>query len=211
MEGAGPDASGGAGEGEDFNSRRRFVTIPNVLTFARLMSIPFFVWLLVIEERRVAAAWYLAIMATTDWFDGWIARRFNQGTPFGKLFDPTVDRILFVVALVSIIAVDGIPLWFAVLTLVREVGVGLVTLVLFALRYEPVSVVYIGKVGTFALLTAIPLFLASTDPSFPQWAEAAAWVVGVPGLVAAYASIAMYVPSWRAAVRKGKVARVQPA
>ena len=104
-------------------------------------------------------------LGATDWIDGYLARRLGQTSEFGKKFDPTVDRILFVVALVSIIAVDGIPVWFAVLALVREVGVGLVTLILFALRYEPVDVVYIGKVGTFALLTAIPLFLASTGIS----------------------------------------------
>jgi cardiolipin synthase len=180
------------------------VTIPNVLTFVRLLSLPLFVWLLVAEDRRVAAAVYLAVIASTDWFDGWIARRYDQGTRFGKLFDPTVDRILFVVTLATIISVDGIPLWFAVAVLVRELSVSAVTVFLVLSRYEPVDVTWFGKAGTFGLLTAVPLFLAGSDPGFPEASTTLAWLIGIPSLALSYYSVLTYLPEWRATVAAGR-------
>lgn len=202
-----PEASGPLALPPDERSPESLVTIPNVLTTIRLLSLPLFVWLLVAEDRRVAAAVYLAVIASTDWFDGWIARRYDQGTRFGKLFDPTVDRILFVVSLATIISVDGIPLGFAVAILVREVSVSAVTVFLVLRRYAPVDVTWFGKAGTFGLMTAVPLFLAGSDPGFPDWATPLAWAIGLPALGLSYYSILTYVPEWRATVRAGRLPR----
>ena len=67
-------------------------TVPNLITFARLLCIPLFVWLLFSRENRAAAAWLLAALGSTDWVDGWFARKFDQATELCALFDPTVDR-----------------------------------------------------------------------------------------------------------------------
>mgnify|MGYP002140473281 CR=1 FL=1 len=89
-------------------STHRFLTAPNLFTLLRLCCIPIFCWLLFGKDDQVAAAWLLGGLGATDWVDGWLARRFHQVSEFGKIFDPTADRLLFIVAIGSII-VAGIP------------------------------------------------------------------------------------------------------
>ena len=73
-------------------------TIPNAITLVRLLLLPVFLWLLFAQEERAAAAFLLGGIGATDWVDGYIARRYDQVSEFGKIFDPTVDRLLFFVA-----------------------------------------------------------------------------------------------------------------
>jgi CDP-diacylglycerol--glycerol-3-phosphate 3-phosphatidyltransferase len=69
------------------------VTVPNLLSLARLvLAIVFFVALE--QGRPVAAFWLFAIAASTDWVDGWYARRFNQVSRLGRIFDPLVDKVI---------------------------------------------------------------------------------------------------------------------
>ena len=99
-------------------------TIPNLFTLLRLLCLPLFVWLLFGLPSRQAAAWLLGVLGATDWVDGYLARRLGQTSEFGKKFDPTVDRLMFVVAIVAIIINDAMPLWFGIAVLAREVLVG---------------------------------------------------------------------------------------
>ena len=78
----------------------RYLTIPNAFTLLRLCCIPLFLYLLFPRDNQIAAAWLLGGLGATDWVDGWLARRLHQTSEFGKMFDPTVDRILFIVAIV---------------------------------------------------------------------------------------------------------------
>ena len=66
----------------------------------------------------------LVALASTDWIDGYLARRFDQVSEFGKIFDPTVDRLFFFVSVIAIVIDGSIPVWFAVAGLFREVAVG---------------------------------------------------------------------------------------
>ena len=84
----------------------RLWTVPNAFTLVRLLCLPLFLYLLFGADNRAGAAWLLAGLGSTDWVDGYIARRFDQGSEFGKIFDPTVDRLFFFVAVIAII-VDG--------------------------------------------------------------------------------------------------------
>ena len=77
-------------------------TIPNAFTLLRLLLLPVFLYVLFGLEDRAAAAWLLGGLSATDWVDGYLARRLGQVSEFGKVFDPTVDRLLFVVAIVAI-------------------------------------------------------------------------------------------------------------
>lgn len=187
----------------------RIVTIPNALTLGRLLLLPVFVWLLFVQEERMQAAIFLAAISSTDWFDGYIARHFDQGSRFGKLFDPTADRILFVVAITSIIIDGSAPRWFAIVVLVREIVVSTITVTLVAMGCPPVDVTWWGKAGTFALMTAFPLFLAGADTGLSEsTADAittAAWLVGIPGLVLSFYAAVRYVPLWRESLREGRI------
>src|SRR3954465_11764721 len=102
----------------------RYLTIPNAFTLFRLCCIPLFLYMLFGLDNVAGAAWLLGGLGATDWVDGWLARRFGQVSEFGKVFDPTVDRILFIVGVGAIIVGHAAPLWFAWLVVAREVLVG---------------------------------------------------------------------------------------
>ena len=178
----------------------RIWTIPNAITLVRLLCLPLFLYLLFVRENRAAAAILLGTLGATDWVDGYIARRFDQTSEFGKIFDPTVDRVLFIVALTAIIIDGSIPVWFAVIILVREILVGamMVVATLF-LGVEPVSVTWLGKTATFLLMIAVPGFLlgASDIPGADVF-QAAAWILGIPGLVLSVWTGLAYIPQVRA-------------
>ncbi len=175
-------------------------TWPNLFTFLRLLCIPLFLWLLFGRENRAAAAWLLGGLGATDWVDGWLARRFDQATELGALFDPTVDRLLFLVAVPAILIDGSIPLIVAVLALSREVLVAVAALALGAIGIAPFPVTWEGKTGTFLLMFAVPLFLgAESTLSYAPALIWLAWLFVVPGLgYSWYSALFQYLPAARA-------------
>ncbi len=192
-------------------SRRRFVTIPNLITLVRLACLPIFVWLLLGRDDRLAAGALLGVLGATDWVDGWVARRFDQVSDVAKILDPVVDRLLFFVSIVAIIIADAAPLWFCLAVLVREIVIAVATLVLAALGARRIDVTWVGKAATFGLMFAFPGFLwASTDWVLQPFFEVATWLFGLPALVLSYYAAALYVPIGLAALREGREARARP-
>jgi cardiolipin synthase len=184
-------------EGED-----RVLTIPNVITVVRLCLMPVFLWLLFGREDRATAAWLLAGLGTTDFLDGYIARHFHQVSNIGKILDPVADRLLFVLGVGGIVIDGSVPAWVAVAALVREALVGGATLALAALGVRRIDVTWFGKAYTLLLMISFPLFLASHSTlGWHDGARTAAWLFGVPGLVLAWYSAALYVPIARRALR----------
>jgi cardiolipin synthase (CMP-forming) len=191
-------------------SRRRFLTIPNLITLVRLACLPVFVWLLLGRDDRLAAGALLGVLGATDWVDGWVARRFDQVSDVGKVLDPVVDRLLFFVSIVAIIIADAAPLWFCLAVLVREIVIAVATLVLAALGARRIDVTWVGKAATFGLMFAFPGFLwASTDWVLQPFFEVATWLFGLPALVLSYYAAALYVPIGLAALREGREARAR--
>jgi cardiolipin synthase len=184
----------------------RILTIPNAISVVRLCCIPLFLWLLFGRDDRSSAAYLLAALGATDWVDGYVARRFHQVSTLGKILDPTADRLLLAVGVVAILVDGSVPVVIGVLTIVRETLVGGATVVLAALGARRIDVTWFGKAGTFGLLCAFPLFLASHAPDI-SWADGAgalAWVCAVPGLVFGYVAAAGYVPLARRALAEGR-------
>lgn len=175
------------------------LTWPNGFTFLRLLCIPVFVWLLFGPDRRDVAAWLLGILGATDWVDGWIARRFDQASEFGRLFDPTVDRLMFFVAIPAIIIDGSIPLVIAILALVREVLVAICAVVSVAVGAGTLAVTWAGKTAAFALMFAVPMFLgANSTLPYADILSWLAWIFAVPGLLYGYFSLLFqYVPTLR--------------
>ncbi len=185
--------------------RDDLATWPNLISLIRLALIPVFVWLLLGRDDRTAAALLLAALGATDWVDGWIARRFDQVSEIGKILDPTADRLLFLVAIVSMIIDGSVPTWFAVATLAREVAVSIAALVLGALGARRIDVTWWGKTSTFGLMFAFPLFLAShANLSWSSTANVLAWTIGLPSLVLHYYAAAGYVPLAAEALASGR-------
>jgi cardiolipin synthase len=187
----------------------RVLTVPNAITLLRLLCLPLFLWLLFELPSRQAAAWVLGGLGATDWVDGYLARRLGQTSEFGKKFDPTVDRLLFVVGIVAIIVNDAIPLWFAIAVLAREIAVGgTVAIATLAFGMQRFDVTWWGKTATFLLMFAVPGFLMghSSVPGADGF-TVAAWMFGIPGLVLSYYTALAYVPLIRDGVRRARAAR----
>ena len=185
--------------------REQLFTWANLVSILRLACVPLFVWLLLAEERRLAAAGLLAFVGATDWDDGYLARRLNQDSDVGKILAPTADRVLFLVAIVAMLIDGSVPVWFGVATLVREVVVSLAAIVLGILGARRSDVTWWGKTSTFGLMFAFPLFLVgNTDVFWAQAAEVAAYAIGVPSLVLHYYAGFGYVPLALRALRDGR-------
>ncbi len=183
------------------NGEDRIFTIPNALSIGRLLCVPVFLWLLFGKDDPLSAALLLAVLGITDCVDGYIARHFNQVSELGKVLDPVADRILLIVGMVAILVHGTVPAWVGGLALGRELLVAGATLVLTALGARRIDVTWFGKAGTFAMMVAFPLFLAS-DPSVSWHATARvlAWACAVPGLLLSWYAVAAYVPLAREAL-----------
>jgi len=177
----------------------------------RLACIPLYVWLLFGAHRQTGAALLLAGLGATDWIDGYVARRFHQVSTLGKVLDPVADRILVVTAIITIMVQGAVPIWFGVATLLREVVVSGAVLLLASLGAARIDVLWVGKAGTFALMTAYPLFLVSHGPSTWQSVlHVAAWVIGLLGLALAWVAAASYIAPARKALADGRRADTTP-
>lgn len=183
----------------------RIVTVPNAITLVRLLCVPLFVWLLFGAERRAVAAALLAVLGATDWVDGWIARRYDQGSTLGKIMDPVADRLLLGVAVGSIMIDRSVPLVVGGVVVAREIVISVATLVLAALGARRIDVTWVGKCGTFGLMASFPLFLMGrTDVAGAGLARGLAWAVVAPSIVLAYRAAFGYVPLAREALRDGR-------
>jgi len=183
----------------------RILTIPNLITVVRLCLLPVFLWLLFGRDDRASAAWLLAALGTTDFLDGYIARHFDQMSDLGKVIDPVADRLLLFIGVGGILVDGSVPGWFAAAVLLREALVTAATLTLAAMGAKRIDVTWFGKAGTFWLMIAFPLFLASESTlGWADTAEVLAWLAGVPGLVLSWYAAALYVPMARRALRDGR-------
>ena len=196
--------AGGVDEaGED-----RILTIPNVISLIRLLCMPWFLFLLFGQDDPLAAAILMGALGATDWVDGYIARHYHQVSKVGKILDPVADRLLFFIGIGGILAYGAVPIWFAVMILVREVVVAVTTIVLGAMGARRVDVTWFGKAGTFCLMVSFPMFLASEAAfSLADACRVAAWGFGIPGLVLSYYSWAMYLPLGLKALELGRADR----
>lgn len=181
-------------------------TIPNLITLIRLLCLPVFLYLLFGRENRAAAAFLLGALGATDWIDGYLARRLGQTSEFGRIFDPTVDRLLFIVALTAIVIDGSIPVWFAVIIIVREVLVGaMMAITTLFFGVEPVTVTWLGKTATFLLMFAVPGFLlGASDIAGADFFQAAAWILGIPGLVLSVWTGIAYIPEVRTGLSRAR-------
>ena len=137
----------------------RVWTVPNVLSAARLVGVPIFLWLVLGPHWDAAALGVLVVSGITDWADGWLARRWDQVTVLGQLLDPVADRLYLVAVVVGLAVRHVIPWWLAVLLPLRDVLLWGLVPFLRRRGYTALPVHLIGKAATFNLLYALPLLL----------------------------------------------------
>lgn len=137
---------------------RSELTIPNALSILRLLLVPVFL-ILLLQEQNVAALWVLIFASASDWFDGFLARKLNQVTKLGARLDPAADRLYIFATLIGLAVNGNIPVWLAVVVILRDVMLAATYPILATHGYGPLPVHFLGKAGTFALLYAFPLLL----------------------------------------------------
>ena len=146
------------------------VNVPNVLTMVRILAVPVLVVALLDEtpDGDVIAAAVFALAALTDGLDGYIARRRKQVTTFGKLMDPLADKLLVIAALISLVSLDRLAAWIAMVIIARELAVtGLRSLA--AERGVVIAASWLGKLKTLLQIAAIFALIAFDPP--PVWAD----------------------------------------
>src|SRR5664279_4005740 len=126
----------------------RLLTVPNLLSFLRLLGVPLFLYLLLGPQDDGWALVVLAVSAITDYADGKLARLLDQYSRLGELLDPTADRLYILAALVGFVIRGFIPWWVAVLIIGQDV-----------LLAGALPVHYLGKAATFCLLYGLPMLL----------------------------------------------------
>jgi cardiolipin synthase len=160
----------------------RILTIPNLVSFIRLLGIPVFWWALLVQDDVALAAWLVFGIGWTDWIDGYLARRLNQVSELGKALDPIADRLLIASALIGGLIAGVLPLWFGWGLIAREVLVGIVALNLAVRGGGTIEVRYIGKLATFLLYGAIPAFYLAEAGVAEWFMWPAAYINGIVGL-----------------------------
>jgi CDP-diacylglycerol---glycerol-3-phosphate 3-phosphatidyltransferase len=154
------------------------LNVPNVLTLLRILLVPVLVAALVQEGGGLdgIAAAVFAFASFTDALDGWIARRQKSVTTFGKLMDPLADKLLVTAALVSLVSLDRVSAWVAMVIIAREFAVtGLRQLAMEHGEVIPASIW--GKIKT-AFQVAMVMVLILVEGS-PLWVDALVWTTTI--------------------------------
>lgn len=160
----------------------RIWTVPNLLSFLRLLGVPVFLWLVLGPQEDGWAIGVLAVAWFTDWLDGKIARAFNQTSRLGRLIDPAADKLYVFCTLLALLLREVIPWWLVVLILARELFVGASIPILRKYGYKALQVHFLGKAAMFNLMYAFPLlFLATHAGWYADIARVVGWAFALWG------------------------------
>lgn len=151
----------------------RAFTVPNVLSFARLLAVGVFGWL-ILAGHDVAAVILLAASGATDWLDGFLARRLKQRTELGAKLDPVADRLYILMAIIALSVRGIVPWWLLAVLLARDVMLVLLVPSLRRSGVVALEVNRVGKAATMSLLLALPLILLASSPMLN--ADFAGWI-----------------------------------
>ena len=145
----------------------------------------------------------LGAVTSTDWVDGYIARRTGQVSELGKILDPVADRLAIAAALGALIARGAFPLWAALLILVRDAAVLVAGLFVLRTAARRIDVRWIGKAGTFVLMITVPMIAwGNFDLPLAEAFLAIGWIFFAIGIVEYYIATALYVGDFLAALRR---------
>jgi cardiolipin synthase len=176
----------------------RILTIPNLVSFVRLLFIPVFWWALLVKDDVALAAWIVFIIGWTDWVDGYLARRLGQVSELGKVLDPVADRLLIASAVIGGLIAGVLPPWLGWGLIIREILMGVVALNLAARGGGTVEVRFMGKAATFALYGAIPAFYLVAAGVMEWLLRPVGWILGIIGLVLYWYVAFLYIGDSRA-------------
>jgi CDP-diacylglycerol--glycerol-3-phosphate 3-phosphatidyltransferase len=174
------------------NAKAPLLNIANVLTMVRIVLVPVFIILLVVDAEpsgagvlqplesgdgiwRWAAAGVFAVAMATDAVDGDLARKRNLITDFGKIADPIADKLLIGAALVMLSLLGELPWWVTVLILIRELGITALRLVMLRTQVMPAS--RGGKLKTLLQTAGLQLMLLPLAVIAGWLADVSFWIM----------------------------------
>ncbi|WIE64447.1 CDP-alcohol phosphatidyltransferase family protein [Curtobacterium sp. MCLR17_036] len=180
---------------DSVRQRPDWQTWPNLISLVRLLLIPVFVWLVVAGHPGWALV-TLVVIGVSDWADGFIARRFDQGSKLGKAIDPVADRLAIIAIVLSLVLTGLLPLFVVIVVVAVDLVLAVLSSVLF--RGNPdLDVTWTGKVRSALLFVGLPVLLFSAvhtvDENAP-WVRVVALVfvyLGTAGHVLAGAQYAV--------------------
>lgn len=155
------------------------LTIPNLITMARILLTPLFI-IFLIQRRYHPALWIFVLAGLSDLADGLIARRWRQQSPLGAFLDPLADKLLMCSSFITLSISHLIPSWLTVIVLSRDLvlvlGVMLLKLVNLPVVVQPSLA---GKLCTTTQVTTVFLVLvAQSWPISPVFLGALFWLTG---------------------------------
>jgi cardiolipin synthase (CMP-forming) len=174
----------------------RVFTIPNILSMARLLGVPVFLWLILWPEfgGPTVDGWALLVLAlsgVSDYLDGKLARRWNQISSLGRVLDPAADRLYIVSTIIGLTWRGILPWWLTAILVARDAVMGVMILVMRRHGWGPPQVNFMGKAATFNLMYAFPLLLLSDGDgwlntlaaifgwAFAGWGTTLYWWAGI--------------------------------
>jgi cardiolipin synthase len=170
------------------------ITLPNLITLARLFAVPLAVWLILQREMELAF-WLFVAAGVSDAIDGFIAKRFDARSQVGAVLDPVADKALLVSVYVTLGATGFLPSWLVILVVFRDVLIVGGVLTLYVLGQEPaIRPLFVSKANT-----AMQLLLAAAVLLNAAYGVPASGVVAVLLWITAgttFASGAAYVARW---------------
>ncbi len=179
----------------------RILTVPNVLSFGRLLLVPVFLVLLM-QGQDAAALIVLIVASFTDFLDGYIARRFNQMSRLGQLLDPAADRLYIFAAIIGLASRDLVPWWLVAIVVGRDAVLLVLGVVLANFGFGPLPVHFLGKVATFALFLGMPLIMLGLAlPVLAPVSQPIAWAITLWGAFLYWWAGAIYLIETLRAIR----------
>ena len=171
----------------------RILTVPNVISMARLAGVPVFLWLVLVPQADWWAVGLLIAAGLSDWLDGKLARAWNQQSHLGQVLDPAADRLYIAATLIALAVRAIIPWWLVAVLVSRELVLGVALLVLRRHSIGPLQVSFVGKAATLCLLYAFPLlFLGSHEGTAALAARVTGWAFAIWGSALYWWAAALY-------------------
>ena len=198
---ASPSSAGGDAPATRTEVSDRVLTVPNVLSFVRLLLVPVFFWLVIGPEADELALVVLIVSGITDWLDGRLARALGQTSRLGQVLDPIADRLFTIVTVIALAMRGIVPWWLLVVLLARDVLMLAVQTWVRRRGAPVIPVNLVGKAATVCLLWALPLLLLTDGTGWvAEVVRPFAWAFTVWGIGLYWWSALLYVAQARAVV-----------
>lgn len=161
------------------------MNLPNKLTIVRVIMIPFFVFFLLVDlseyignyGKYVATAIFI-VASVTDWFDGYLARKNNLVTNFGKFMDPLADKLLVCSAMICLVELGNLEAWIVIVIISREFIISGFRLIASD-NGVVIAASYWGKLKTVMQMVMIVALILNFENEYMQWLTSAVTYIAV--------------------------------